>query len=335
MIFFRARPPATWVGYVVAVLAFGAISPVIGVTPRLLLRGFPLLGVVGAKLPPLWFEVVLGLSRPVHGRARDDGHGRAALDAVTSPSGRTGPGGPGDAGPRRPGGPDPRTRPPSTRWIVVDVASWRVASVGWLARPWCLVTYTWHRTSSTSPSTCWVPTTWSTAGSTPSRCPFTPYLPFTYPPIAALAFLPLALLPRQAAQLVWAAVNVASLYAVIVLSLRAVRARHRPGAARSCGRAGAARSGLLLEPVRLTFYFGQINLVLCAADPGRPDPTVLRSGDRTLPRGVLVGISRGRQAGPTGVRPLPVRHPPGPGGLDRPRRLRRRARSWPWRSTRR
>jgi hypothetical protein len=62
VIFFRARPPGTWVGYVVAVLAFGAISPIIGVTPRLLLRGFPLLGVVGAKLPPLWFEAALGLS---------------------------------------------------------------------------------------------------------------------------------------------------------------------------------------------------------------------------------------------------------------------------------
>jgi hypothetical protein len=62
VIFFRARPPATWIGYVVGVLAIGAISPVIGVTPRLVLRGFPLVGVVGAKLPPLWFEVVLGLS---------------------------------------------------------------------------------------------------------------------------------------------------------------------------------------------------------------------------------------------------------------------------------
>lgn len=62
VIFFRARPPAPWVGYVVAVLAFGALSPIIGVTPRLLLRGFPLLGVVGARLPRLWFEAVLGLS---------------------------------------------------------------------------------------------------------------------------------------------------------------------------------------------------------------------------------------------------------------------------------
>jgi hypothetical protein len=35
---------------------------VIGVTPRLLLRDFPLLGVVGAKLPPVWFEVTLAFS---------------------------------------------------------------------------------------------------------------------------------------------------------------------------------------------------------------------------------------------------------------------------------
>ena len=62
VVFFLARPPATWIAYVVAVLAFGIISPIIGITPRLLLRCFPLLGVVGARLPRLWFEVVLGLS---------------------------------------------------------------------------------------------------------------------------------------------------------------------------------------------------------------------------------------------------------------------------------
>ena len=60
VVFFRARPPATWVSYVIAVLAFGVISPVIGVTPRLLLRGFPLLGAVGARLEGYWFELLLG-----------------------------------------------------------------------------------------------------------------------------------------------------------------------------------------------------------------------------------------------------------------------------------
>ena len=62
VVFFRARPPATWIGYVVAVLAYGAISPIIGVSPRLLLRCFPLVAVFGARLPRFWFEVALGLS---------------------------------------------------------------------------------------------------------------------------------------------------------------------------------------------------------------------------------------------------------------------------------
>ena len=47
---------------------------------------------------------------------------------------------------------------------------------------------------------------------------------------------------------------------------------------------------MLLEPVWLTFYFGQINLVLCAAILA--DLTLeLRVGGRTLPRGVLLGVS--------------------------------------------
>jgi hypothetical protein len=60
--FFRAHPLAPWIGYVGAVIVMGVVSPVIGITPRLLLRGFPLVGVTGARLPPVWFEVVLGLS---------------------------------------------------------------------------------------------------------------------------------------------------------------------------------------------------------------------------------------------------------------------------------
>ncbi len=119
--------------------------------------------------------------------------------------------------------------------------------------------------------------------------PTTPHLPFTYPPIAALAFIPLTVLPRQAAQLVWAAVNIASLYAVVALSLRAVV----PGMDRSRLALVALwvlGPTMLLEPVWLTFYFGQINLVLCAAILA--DLTLeLRVGGRTLPRGVLLGIS--------------------------------------------
>ena len=119
--------------------------------------------------------------------------------------------------------------------------------------------------------------------------PYPPFLPFTYPPLAALAFGPLALLPRQAAQLVWATVSVASLYGIIVLSLRAVRPGLDPTRLLlwSVVLLGPACQ---LDPVRLTLYFGQVNLVLCLlllVDL----TTVLSIHGRTLPRGVLIGVA--------------------------------------------
>jgi len=119
--------------------------------------------------------------------------------------------------------------------------------------------------------------------------PYPPYLPFTYPPFAALVFGPLASLPQRIAQLSWAAVNVASLFGIIVLSLRAVR----PDMDRtrlllwSVVLLGPACQ---LDPVRLTLYFGQVNLVLCLlvlADM----TTTLEIRGRTLPRGVLLGVA--------------------------------------------
>jgi len=119
--------------------------------------------------------------------------------------------------------------------------------------------------------------------------PYAPHLPFTYPPIAALAFGAVAWLPRRPAQLVWAAVNVASLWAIIALSLRAVR----PDMDRtrlmlwSVVLLGPACQ---LDPVRLTLYFGQVNLVLCLlllADL----TTNIEYGGWTLPPGVLVGVA--------------------------------------------
>jgi hypothetical protein len=62
VVFLRAHPPAPWVGYTVCVLVIGIASPIIGVTPRLLLRSVPLLGVVGARLDTKWFEIILGFS---------------------------------------------------------------------------------------------------------------------------------------------------------------------------------------------------------------------------------------------------------------------------------
>lgn len=115
-----------------------------------------------------------------------------------------------------------------------------------------------------------------------------PHLPFTYPPFAALFFLPLAAVPTTAAQLLWALVSVLSLLAMVALSLRAVV----PGMDRTrlalVSLAGLGPA-ILLEPVWLTFSYGQINLLLGAAILA--DLTMdLRLGGRTLPRGLLLGL---------------------------------------------
>jgi alpha-1,2-mannosyltransferase len=119
--------------------------------------------------------------------------------------------------------------------------------------------------------------------------PVAPHLPFTYPPFAALAFGPLALLPARAAQVVWSLVGVAALVVLVLASLRA--------ACPALDRRHLVQWSLvltapayLLEPVRLTFFFGQVNVVLAAMVlvdlTARP-----RIGGRTLPRGVLVGLA--------------------------------------------
>jgi alpha-1,2-mannosyltransferase len=118
--------------------------------------------------------------------------------------------------------------------------------------------------------------------------PAAPHLPFTYPPFAALVFAPLNTLPMTGAKIVWSLVNVVALFALIWLSVRAVRP-------------AMDRQRLLLwslvlmvpaffiEPVHLTFAFGQVNIVLAAMVVA--DLTGhLRFGRRSLPRGVVVGI---------------------------------------------
>ena len=119
--------------------------------------------------------------------------------------------------------------------------------------------------------------------------PNAPHLPFTYPPVAALAFAPVAVLPEHVAQVVWSLVNVAALFALLLLSVRAARpglARHRLVLWALLLMAPAS----WIEPVRLTLSFGQVNIVLAAMVLG--DLTGhLRVGGRTLPRGVLLGLA--------------------------------------------
>ncbi|MGW2898630.1 glycosyltransferase 87 family protein [Streptomyces sp. NPDC001212] len=87
-----------------------------------------------------------------------------------------------------------------------------------------------------------------------------PRLPFTYPPFAALVFLPLARLPWAALVALWQSLSVAALVVVAVCAVRLLGPRPR-------GRRRAllwAAAGLWLEPVRHTLDQGQVNLLLCA-----------------------------------------------------------------------
>ncbi|GGK59198.1 glycosyltransferase 87 family protein [Nocardia camponoti] len=110
-------------------------------------------------------------------------------------------------------------------------------------------------------------------------------LPFTYPPLAAAFFVPLALMPVSIAEVVVLATSLACL----ALCLFIVLGRVRPDLDRiSVLTVIVAGLGFaqFLEPVRQTLNFGQINLVLMAAITA---DTLLR---RTpWPRGMLIGIA--------------------------------------------
>src|SRR5262249_13264544 len=88
-------------------------------------------------------------------------------------------------------------------------------------------------------------------------------LPFTYPPFAALLFLPLVVVPAQVAWGILGALSVVAMVAVVYVVLRSVPRLPswlRPGW-------GAVVIGLVLlvtEPVRVNIGYGQINMLLVA-----------------------------------------------------------------------
>lgn len=82
-------------------------------------------------------------------------------------------------------------------------------------------------------------------------------LPFTYPPFAAVVFYPLTLLPFEVVAFGWTVGIMAALYGVVRVSQRLL------------GLAGGRRSAMLwtavgiwTEPLRSTFDYGQVNVVL-------------------------------------------------------------------------
>jgi alpha-1,2-mannosyltransferase len=84
-------------------------------------------------------------------------------------------------------------------------------------------------------------------------------LPFVYPPVAAVLFVPLTLLPLALLKILWTAFGVVLLVLVVRRTARLSGATPTPGAV-----ALLVATALWLDPVRTTCYLGQINLVLLA-----------------------------------------------------------------------
>jgi alpha-1,2-mannosyltransferase len=95
-------------------------------------------------------------------------------------------------------------------------------------------------------------------------------LPFVYPPVAAVLFAPLALLPLPVLKVAWTALELALL---AVVARRSARAAGVPPTAAAV--VILVSVATWLDPVRTTLYLGQINIVLLAVVLldllGRPD----------------------------------------------------------------
>ena len=110
-------------------------------------------------------------------------------------------------------------------------------------------------------------------------------LPFIYPPFAAIVLTPLVLLPWNAAWVTLFALSLASIAVTLYVVARSVwPAGEVPGAVALATM--ALPLALVLEPVRGTFEFGQINLILMGLVAA--DCLVRRPRG---PRGLLVGLA--------------------------------------------
>ncbi len=119
-------------------------------------------------------------------------------------------------------------------------------------------------------------------------------LPFTYPPLAAIAFCPFAWLPLPAASAAITCTTLALLIAAVAVVLAGLDVWPRSDAApeaawsRRCWLAAAivVPAVIFFEPIRSNFAFGQINAVLMALVIGDCVPR------RTpWPRGLLLGLA--------------------------------------------
>jgi alpha-1,2-mannosyltransferase len=116
------------------------------------------------------------------------------------------------------------------------------------------------------------------------------HLPFTYPPLAALLFWPLSHLTAFAGGLIWDAIDLAALTALIAVSLAAARGRKLVSSDWRTALLLLFPLGFLLFPVRQDLELGQINVLLVLMIVADLTIGVAWRG-RKLPTGVLTGLA--------------------------------------------
>ena len=116
-------------------------------------------------------------------------------------------------------------------------------------------------------------------------------LPFTYPPFAALVFYPLTRLPFAVVALGWQLGIIAALYGVVRVSQRLI------GVTSASAAMLWTAAGIWTEPLRSTFDYGQVNVILVLAALWAAFST------RWWVSGLLVGVAAGIKLTPaiTGV----------------------------------
>ncbi|RVW05632.1 glycosyltransferase 87 family protein [Rhodococcus xishaensis] len=108
-------------------------------------------------------------------------------------------------------------------------------------------------------------------------------LPFTYPPLAAVVFSPMSLIPLEAAGVVLTTLSLLALLATLALTLASLGVS--PRATLTWTALAAAAAALTLEPVRSTLDYGQVNILLMAFVAA--DCLLKKT---PWPRGMLIGF---------------------------------------------